>query len=213
MPETPEQTSEPSGSPTVAGRVATTCKRVVQWIPPKARLAVLAGSVVLIGLALYTSLSSGSATLHLVCRHDLRNADLSVFVDGQLSYTDQISGSMKRRFGIFGTQVEGTFSKSLAIPSGEHIVQVQLKSAEEGFDQTKSCRVNVLRGKEATLLITTQRSRMSLVYQGPPVAPAEDAASDLFETMSSILVTVIGSAVSAGIGFIVQECLRPRKAA
>ena len=212
MPENPLQISEPGRSLTVAGRVRATCKRAVQWIPPKARLAVLAGSLVLIGLAVYTSLSSGSATLNLVCRHNLGAADLSVYIDGKLSYKGQISGSAKKRFGIFEKRVKGAFSKSLAVPYGEHIVQVHLRSAADGFDQTKRCGVNLLPGKEATLLIATQRSGMSLVYQGPPVAPAKDAGSDYSGSVRSVLVTVFGSAVSAAIGFIVQEFLRSRKA-
>jgi len=213
MPEPPLQAFEPGRSSTAAGRAAPTWKRVVQWIPPKARLAVLVGFLVLIALAVYTSLTSGSSTLHLVCRHNLRTAELSVFIDSKLSYTEQISGSAKKRFGIFARRVEGTFSKSLVVPSGDHVVQVHLSSAADGFDQTKRVGINLLPGKEATVLITAQRSGMSLVYQGPRVGPAKDTGSDYYSFVRSILVTVIGSAASAGIGFIVQEFLRSRKTA
>lgn len=212
MFETPVQISEPC-QVTVAGRIAAIWERVAQWIPPKARLAVLAGSLVLFGLVVYTFLSTGSATLNLVCRHNLRTADLSVVIDGKLSYADEISGSPLKRFGFFGKRVEGTFSKSVAIPSGDHTVQVHLRSAEEGFDQVKQTDLHLVPGKEATLLITTQRGGMSLVVQHPSTAPADDTGSSYSGSIRSILVTVVGSAVSAAIGFAVQEFLRSKKAA
>src|ERR1043165_4348883 len=126
MDETPLQTFEPRHSAGMAGRVAAICKRAVQWIPAKARIAVLSGASVLAVLVLYTSLSGGTATLNLVFRHSLQAADVSVSIDGKVSYADQISESAKKRFGIFGKRVERTFSKSLVVPSGEHVVQVHL---------------------------------------------------------------------------------------
>ncbi len=213
MAETPAQASKPGRSPTVADRAAATWKRAVERIPPKARLSALVGFLVLIALAVYISLTRGSATLHLVCRHNLRTAELSVSVDGRLRYTEQISGSAKKHFGIFAKRVEGTFSESLGVPSGNHVVEVHLRSAPERFDQTKRVGVNLLPGKEATVLIATQRSGMSLVYQGPPVGTAVDAGSDYSGSLRSILVMVLGSAASAGVGFIVQEFLRSRRAA
>jgi hypothetical protein len=210
MPQMPPQISEPGRPPAVAGRVATIYKQAVRAIPPKARLAVLAGSLVLIGLAIYTSLSSQPATLNLLCRHNLPTAELSVFIDGKLSFTDHLSGTASKRFGLFGKQVSGTFSKSLSVPSGEHIAQVQLKSPETGFDQTKQCEFNLLPGKEATLLIATQRNELSVAYEGPAVDPVK-AGADYSESLRAILLTVMGSAVSAAIGFFVQEFLRSKK--
>jgi hypothetical protein len=55
MPETPTQTPEPLRDSTPIGRITATCDRVVKLIPPKAWLAVFTGSLVLVGLAVYTS--------------------------------------------------------------------------------------------------------------------------------------------------------------
>jgi hypothetical protein len=200
-------------SVTVSSRITAVCNRVMQWIPAKARLAVLVGSLVLLGLVAYTFLSSGSATLNLVCRHNLRTADLSVFIDGKLSYEHEISGSSLKQFGILGKRVEGTFSKSLAVSSGDHTVQVHLASTADGFDQVKQRGLHLVAGKEATLVITTQRGGMSLAVQGFSNASATDIGSSYSGSVRSILVTVMGSAVSAAIGFAVQEFLRSRKAA
>lgn len=212
MPETPTQKPEAPRASAPAGPIAAACNRVVQLIPPKARLAVLAGSLVLVGLAVYTSLSGGSATLNLICRHDLRSADISVSIDGRTTYTDHISANPKKLFGILGKRGE-IFSKSLTVPSGEHVVQVHLISATSGFDQTKQHELDLRPGNEATLLIAAQRSGMSLVYQGPVTAPSKNLGSVYSDSLRSILVTLLGSAVSAVIGFFVQDFLRSKKAA
>jgi hypothetical protein len=212
MPETPTQKPETPRASRPAGGITATWNRVVKLIPPKARLAVLTGSLVLFGLVVYTSLSGGSATLNLICRHDLRNADISVSIDGRTTYTDHISASPKKLFGILGKRGE-TFSKSLTVPSGEHVVQVHLSSETDRFDQTKQRELNLLPGNEVTLLIGAQRSGMSLVYQGRGTATTKNLGSVYTDSLRSILVALLGSAVSAVIGFFVQDFLRSKKAA
>ncbi len=172
---------------------------------------MLAGSAVLFVLALYTFLFSSSATLNLVCRHNLRSAELSVFVDGKLVHVEQVSGTAKKRFGMFDTRIEGSFSKALAIAAGHHVIQVRLRSAADGFDQSKLCGVYLVPGKNATLVVSTSRGAMSLAYQGPPVETANETVSGYSNSLHTVLVTVLGSAVSAAIGFFVQEALRSKK--
>jgi len=81
----PTQAPDSAHSASSGRRVAAICNQIVQQIPAKARLPVLAGGVVLSTLAAYTYLSSGSAILNVVCRHIFRSAELSVFIDGKLS--------------------------------------------------------------------------------------------------------------------------------
>ena len=187
MNETPTQKPEPPRASAPAGPIIATFNRVVQLIPPKARLAVLTGLLVLVGLAVYTSLFGGSATLNLICRHDLRSADISVSIDGRTTYTDHISASPKKLFAILGKRGE-TFSKSLTVPSGEHVVQVHLSSATDGFDQTKQRELNLLPGNETTLRIDAQRNGMSLVYPGPVTAPTKNLGSAFPDSFRSILL-------------------------
>jgi hypothetical protein len=212
MPENPTQKPEPSCPSTLTASIVAACNRVVRVIPPKARLALLTGSLVLVGLAIYTTLSSGSATLNLICRHDLRSADISVSIDGKTIYTDHISASPKKFYEILGKRSE-TFSKSLTVSSGEHVVQVHLSSATDGFDQTKQSELNLPAGNEATLLIAAQQSGMSLTYRGPVTTPTRNIGSTYSDSLRSIVVTLLGSGVSAAIGFFVQEFLRSRKTA
>jgi hypothetical protein len=187
-----------------------TIRNCIRSILPKARLPIFAGLPVLVGLALYTSLSTGSATLNLVCRHNLRSADLSVSMDGKLILTDELSGSSLKRFGVFGKRLEGTFSKSLSVPSGVHVIDVHLTSSADGFDQTRRCGVTLPPGQDATLVISTQRGGLSLL---PAITPPRDAGFKYSDSLRSILITAIGSVVSASVGFMVQEFLRSRKTA
>jgi hypothetical protein len=209
MLDTPIQKPKPSQASILLDTAKASFNRVVRMIPPKARAALLIGSIVLISLAVYTSLT-GSATLNLICRHALRSADISVSIDGKTIYSDHISGSPKKFYEILGKRSE-TFSKSLTVPSGNRVVEVHLSSATDGFDQTRQCELSVPPGKEATLLIEAQQSGMSLVNKGSAIAPVRNLESAYSDSLRSVLVTLLGSGVSAAIGFFVQEFLRSKK--
>jgi len=211
MSEIPMTNPEPAPHVSVPSRNARALRRVFHWIPPKARLAVCFGSVVLIPLAIYTYLSNGHEDLNLICRHNLQSAELTVIVDGEVAFSDQISGTVKKRFGFLDKKVEGTLSKSLSIPLGKHTVRVSMKSMPEHFDQTKQVAVNLVSGQVATVTITAQRGDLSLAYQGAPVISDKGIGSASSSSVWSILITAIGSVGSAAIGFMVQEFLRNRK--
>jgi hypothetical protein len=209
MPESPIQIPKPSHASTLLDYAKASFNRVVRLIPLKGRAAILTGSIVLISLAVYTSLT-GSATLNLICRHTLRSAEISVSIDGKTIYSDHISASPKKFYEILGKRSE-TFSKSLTVPSGNRVVEVHLSSATDGFDQTRQCEVSVPPGKEATLLIEAQQSGMSLVNKGSATGPTRNLGSAYSDSLRSVLVTLLGSGVSAAIGFFVQEFLRSKK--
>ena len=209
MPETPIQKPKPSHASILLHAAKASFNRVVRLIPPKGRTALLTGSIVLISLVVYTSLT-GPATLNLICRHTLRSAEISVSIDGKTIYSDHISASPKKFYEILGKRSE-TFSKSLTVPSGNRVVEVHLSSATDGFDQTRQCELSVSPGKEATLLIEAQQSGMSLVNKGSATGPTRNLGSANSDSLRSVLVTLLGSGVSAAVGFFVQEFLRSKK--
>src|SRR5215469_9651622 len=210
MSETLSEKPAPPHASGLADSAKAAWNRVIRIVPTKARLGLLTGSVVLVVLAAYTSLSGGSATLNLICHHDLRSADISVSIDGKTIYTDHISASPKKFYDVLLRRSE-TFSKSLTVPSGEHVMQVHLSSASDGFDQTKQHDLNLLPGNEATFVINAQQSGMSLAYQGHVTATPKSLGSTYSDSLRWILVTLLGSGVSAIIGFFVQEFLRSKK--
>ena len=83
-----------------------------------------------------------------------------------------------------------------------------------GCYQTKQRELNLLPGNETTLRIDAQRNGRLLCIQ---VRDGSDKKSRVAFPRTHcgglILVTLLGSAVSAAIGFVVQEFLRSRKAA
>jgi hypothetical protein len=171
------------------------------------------GSLTLFGLVIYVYLLAGSGNLTVVCRDNFRSAELSIYVDDKLTFSDQISGSTKKRFGILDERIEGVLSKVLPLALGDHVVRAHLTSAADHFDQTKQVEVNLVSGKEATVVVTTPRGELSLAYQGPSATAVKDSGMLSSGTLRSILVTLAGSVVSAAIGFGVQEFLKTRKAA
>ena len=209
MPETPIQKPKPSHASILLDSAKASFNRVVRLIPPKGRAALLTGLIVLIGLAVYTSLT-GSATLNLICRHALRSADISVSIDGKMIYADHISASPKKFYEILGKRSE-TFSKSLTVPSGNRVVEVHLSSATDGFDQTRQCELSVPPGKEATLLIEAQQSGMSLVNKGSATAPARNLESPYSDSLRSVLITLLGSGVSRPLVFSCRNFCGLRK--
>lgn len=207
MQDTPVETSQE----TAASRWAAFARVLRSAVPLKVWLPVLVGALVLAALAAYSDLSSGPAHLNLVVRHNLQSAELSVLMDGKLSFADKLLGSRVKRFGIVGKRADTTFSKSLAVSSGEHVVQVRLRSAADRFDQTRLERFHLPREKAATLLVSVEQDGMSLAFHVPPSAQAEGGGSGFVESLRSTLLTVLGFIVSAGIGFEVQEFLRSKR--
>lgn len=208
MSEGPTQMPE---QPQAFGRVTVAWNRVAQLIPLKARLAVFTGSLVLIALLGYTLFSSGTATLNLICRDDLHSAEIAVSMDGKSIYTEHISASPKKvLFDVIGKKT-ATLSKSLAVPSGEHVVQVHLTSDADKFDQTEQRQIKITAGSEGMLLVSAERSGMSVSYKPSVTAEAENGSS-YSALVRSMIITVFGSAVSAAIGFVVQEFLRSKRA-
>ncbi len=206
------ESAAPKPAPTLpmkAREVLRAPKTAVSRLPLKIWIVVAAGIV--LGVLSYLVLTSGSAKLKVAVRHGFRNGEISVLVDGTLVYNDQLTANAKKRLGIFG-KTGGSFSKTLSLPAGQHVVQVRINSPAERYDQSKRCGVNLIRGKEAMLSVAAERAGMSLAYQGPPITPMEAPSSDYTAVARSLLITASGSVFSAVIGFLVQDFLRTRKA-
>jgi translation initiation factor IF-1 len=78
-------------------------------------------------LAAYTGLTAKDSSLHLKVQHSFHNAQVSVWVDGDLAYSGAIAGSTKKRFGILPTDsVQGTLSEIIPVRSGQHTVRVRI---------------------------------------------------------------------------------------
>jgi hypothetical protein len=153
-----------------------------------------------------------SATLQLVCRHDLRSATLTVSVDGDVVHTDTLTGVVRKWLGVL-ERTEGTYVRALPVSAGRHVVTVSLRAP--GYDRTRSIQGEFSRGTESTLSVDAVHG-LSLAWRGraggASTAGLANPSSSWFRYAGSIMMTIFGSIVSASIGVLVQDFIRARKA-
>jgi hypothetical protein len=51
-------------------------------------------------MAIYTALTAKDANLHLKLQRGFHDAQLSVWVDGDLAFSGKVTGSTKKKFGL-----------------------------------------------------------------------------------------------------------------
>src|SRR5215472_1652993 len=87
-------------------------RQVAAQLPLKARIVLSLFLLAAVLMATYTTLTAKDSSLHLKVQHGFHNAQVSVWVDGDLAYSGTITGSTKKRFGIIPTDsVQGTLSQ------------------------------------------------------------------------------------------------------
>ncbi len=74
------------------------------------------------------------ATLNIEVDHKFAQADLSIWVDGQLSYTHTLEGTDKKRLVVFH-RVQGHEIHAMQIAAGNHHLRVKVSSDANSSDQ------------------------------------------------------------------------------
>lgn len=143
----------------------------------------------------------------MVCQHNFRRAEISIFVDHDLVFRGPLTGAVRKRFGVLES-VQGSFSKRLDVPAGQHELEVSLSAPAEGYKAVKSTVADLSRDSRKTLVINP-RGGLQLAWQEDP-SIAQEGTAGYRKYSSPALVTIWGSAVSATIGFFIQEFLRGR---
>jgi hypothetical protein len=158
-------------------------------------------------LAAYTGLTPKDSSLHLKLQHSFHNAQVSVWVDGDLAYSGAIAGSPKKRFGILPTDsVQGTLSQIIPVRSGQHTVRVCIAS-DDAASQDDTISGDFARNSDRDLMVSAQRSGLLLSWQGSRSAGTETSSSFawLSRYAGSLLLTIGGSMISALTGFAIKE--------
>jgi hypothetical protein len=179
------------------------------------RLRLLLGVVAIPTAAGWYWHAAASATLTIAGHHSFRHAEVSVWIDGDLKSTYEVSGSPKKRYAIL-QKIDGTFSRSLRVGAGDHTVRVRFNSLTDASDITRQCQVNVQAGTESTVFVNADHGVLSLAFAGtaPKLKAADpESSSPYAKTLQSIFLAIAGSALSATVGFVVQDFLKSRKAA
>ncbi|HZQ96433.1 MAG TPA: hypothetical protein VFA67_15595 [Candidatus Sulfotelmatobacter sp.] len=191
-------------------RAALLDQQVRTWIkqvPAKARILLGLFLVAAILMAVHTALTAKDASLHLKLQHSFRSAQLSVWVDDEMSYSGHITGATKKKFGVIPTDAQqGSLSQIIPVRSGTHKVRVRIEP-EDAAMQEDSITGDFAGNTERTLSVTARRNGVSIAWQGSSAAPAE--ASSGFTWLSryaaSLFLTITGSIMSALAGYAIRE--------
>lgn len=178
------------------------------------RIRVLIGVLAIAVAAAWYWFAAASATLTIAGHHGFRRADVSVFIDGDQKTTYEVTGSARKKFGVL-QKIEGSFSRSLRVSPGDHIVKVRFHSLTDSSDITRQCNVNVQARTESTVYVNADRGLLSLSFAGSPGKLRTEPEPDngYAKMLQSVFMAIAGSALSATVGFVVQDFLKSRKAA
>ena len=178
------------------------------------RIRILLGIVAIAIAGAWYWFAAASATLTIAGHHSFRRAEVSIWIDGDLKSTYNVTGSAKKKFGLL-QKVDGSFSRSLRVGAGDHIVKVRFRSLTDNSELTRQCSVSLAARTESTIYINADRGLLSLSFAGSPsrVPESPEPSNGYARMLQSVLMAVAGSALSATVGFVVQDFLKSRKAA
>jgi hypothetical protein len=198
-------------------RAAFFYQQAQQWIsrvPVKARVILglfLAAAVL---MAVHTAISPKDASLHLKLQHGFHEAQVSLWVDGDLAFSGRVTGAARKKFGIIPTDsLQGSLSQIIAVRSGQHEIRVKIEPADAAA-QEDSIKGDFSSNAERDLLVSAHHSSLSLSWQGTSGTPLETSSSStwLSRYAGSFFLTMVGSIMSAVAGYVLKELparLRP----
>ena len=164
-------------------------------------------------MALHTALSSNDASLRLKVEHGFRSADLSLWIDGDLAYSGKLAGSVKKKFGLIPSSVQGSLSQIVPVSSGTHQIRVLIES-DDGSVQQDSLSGNFASDTERELSVSARPNGLSLAWQATSASAPSAGSGWLTRYAGALFLTVGGSIISALTGFALKELsahVRPRE--
>jgi len=173
----------------------------------KARVLLGLFLVAALIMAIHTALTAKDASLHLKLQHSFHDAEVSVWVDGDLAFSGKITGAPKKKFGLIPTDsVRGTLSQIIPVRSGQRSVRVRIEPNDAAM-QEDSISGDFAHNAERGLFVSARPSSLSLSWQGTGSAPVEASSSLAWFSRyaGSLLLTIAGSIVSALAGYVIRE--------
>jgi hypothetical protein len=190
-----------------AGSLYQQARLGAERVPVKARVLLGLFLVAALLMAIHTALTAKDANLHLKLQHGFRDAQLSVWVDGDLAFSGKVTGSTKKKFGLIPTDsVQGSLSQIIPVRSGQHNVRVRIEPNDAAM-QEDSTSGDFARNTEKELLVSARRSSLSLSWQVIGSAPVETSSSFAWISRyaGSLFLTLAGSIMSALAGYAIRE--------
>jgi hypothetical protein len=183
-------------------------KGLILRVPVKARIILGLFLIAAVFMAIYAALSAKDSMLHVKLQHGFHNAQVSVWVDGDLAYSGAISGAVKKKFGFLPSDaVQGSLSQMIPVHSGQHTIRVRV-APDDASAQDDTTTGDFARNGERELFVAARHSGLSLAWQGAG-SSARDAPSSASGWLSryagSLLLSIAGSIISALTGFAIRE--------
>ena len=182
-------------------------KGLILRVPMKARIILGLFLIAAVFLAIYTALTAKDSMLHVKVQHGFHNAQVSVWVDGDLAYSGAISGAAKKKFGFLPSDaVQGSLSQMIPVHSGQHTIRVRV-APDDASVQDDTTTGDFARNGERELFVAARHSGLSLAWQGAgssaPEAPSSSSGWSRYA--GSLLLSIAGSIISALTGFAIRE--------
>jgi hypothetical protein len=182
-------------------------QQLAKRVPAKAWVVFGLFFVVALFMAIHTALTAKDASLHLKLQHGFHDAQVSLWVDGDLAFSGKLTGSTKKRFGFIPTDsVQGSLSHIIPMRSGQHRIRVRIEP-DNAQMQEDSISGDFAHNAERDLSVSARSSGLSLSWLGTSNAPAETSSSFAWFSRyaGSLFLTIAGSIMSALAGYAVRE--------
>ncbi len=202
--------SEPTNPPVPAGAswqasARAALQHVIALIRKHPVLFVAAVAAGIFVVAFLVHGVGRNATLKVQMAYSFRSAQVAVWVDGDLACTEHITGYQRRRFGLIPNGIGGNFSRVLPVSAGSHTVKVRV-SSDEGYDNNGSISGDFPENSQTTLQVSPRRSGdLGMTWQGTSTLADDVGPAWYVKYGSSLLMTAVGSLVSAVMAYVVKE--------
>ena len=194
----------------VRSQAALPCPQGRRWtaiVPAKVWILLLLFFVAAVLMGVHTILTAKDSSLRLKLQHGFRSAQVSVWIDRELVYSGNVSGSVKKRFGLIPTDsVQGSLSEIIPVRSGQHKVRVRIEP-DDATMQEDTIDGSFSANQESELSVSARQSALRLSWAGTGSAPAEGSSRFgwLSRYAGSLLLTIAGSIMSALTGYAIRE--------
>ncbi len=130
---------------------------------------------------------------------------MSVWVDGDLTYSGQITGALHKRFGLIPDSVQRTWSQRVPVSPGKHLIRVRMAS-DDGSVQENAISGEFVRNGERELAVSERHSSLLLSWHINSSGVADGSSGfGLGRYASTLFLTLAGSIVSALTGYVIKE--------
>lgn len=180
-------------------------------LQPIWKTVVWAGGLAVLGVVLWWALSPSAVAVQMNVRHPFRHAQMTVTIDGTQAYTGDLNGQPTKKLLVL-QRIEGSFHREFSLAPGTHSVQVHILSQANAYDQQVQRTIDAAAGRGGTLSVMAQNGADLAMSWQPVAAAGEGGRMPAFlTTLNSIVLTLLGTILSATIGFFVQEYLKAKR--